>query len=549
MSLRDILTRNDKVKAASDSTAFKSAGTSAVLNESANKNRDLAQAMGSLSAEQISAQGPDLQDKINQLMQSSAETKNDENNRTVPMDQSNRFNLRDLLSPVQQSSQTVSSELQAIQNRAKKIDQEQIRLKTLLHEEFLKKFDLGAISRVSEVELRQRISSFVSEYLLENKISVGEALRKSLSADLHYEITGLGPLEPLLNDPTISDILVNNYETVYVERKGKLELTNTKFNNEEHLLRIIEKIVSRIGRRVDESSPMVDARLPDGSRVNAIIPPLALDGSSVSIRKFSSKPLAVEDLIRFGAMTEKMAYLLAAMVRSGLNIIISGGTGSGKTTMLNMLSSFISPDERIITIEDAAELRLQQPHVVRLETRPANLEGQGEISQRALFKNTLRMRPDRIIVGEVRGAEVLDLLQAMNTGHDGSMATIHANTARDALTRLENMVAISGLNLPTLPLRQQIVSALSAIIQVSRLTDGKRKLVSIMEITGIEGEIISSQEIFKFVQTGVSPEGAVEGYFAATGIRPKFAAALKAKGVNLPEDLFDPYHSAHHSRE
>jgi pilus assembly protein CpaF len=458
-------------------------------------------------------------------------------------------NVRDFLSPSQKNQQTLSPELQAIQSRAKKVEQEQVRLKTVLHEEFLKKFDLTAISRISEAELKQRISSFVSEYLLENKISIGEALRKSLSADLHHEITGLGPLEPLLNDPTISDILVNNHETVYVERKGKLELTNTKFNNEEHLLRIIEKIVSRIGRRVDESSPMVDARLPDGSRVNAIIPPLALDGSSVSIRKFSSKPLAVEDLIRFGAMTENMAYLLAAMVKSGLNIIISGGTGSGKTTMLNMLSSFIPSDERIITIEDAAELRLQQPHVVRLETRPANLEGQGEISQRALFKNTLRMRPDRIIVGEVRGGEVLDLLQAMNTGHDGSMATIHANTARDALTRLENMVAISGLNLPTLPLRQQIVSALSAIIQVNRLTDGKRKLISIMEITGIEGDVISSQEIFKFVQTGVDPDGTVEGHFTATGIRPKFAAALKAKGIVLPDNLFDPYRPTSQFRE
>lgn len=550
MSLREMLTKNDKAKIAPELATYKQELPPIVSNEQARNVGGFDGILGDLSSEQISALGPELLDKIKQTIQSSQGTRSEANNPpAVPLNQSNLSNFRELLSPSQKNQQTVSPELQAIQNRAKKVEQEQVRLKTVLHEEFLKKFDLTAISRISEVELKQRISSFVSEYLLENKISIGEVLRKSLSADLHHEITGLGPLEPLLNDPTISDILVNNHETVYVERKGKLELTNTKFNNEEHLLRIIEKIVSRIGRRVDESSPMVDARLPDGSRVNAIIPPLALDGSSVSIRKFSSKPLAVEDLIRFGAMTENMAYLLAAMVKSGLNIIISGGTGSGKTTMLNMLSSFIPSDERIITIEDAAELRLQQPHVVRLETRPANLEGQGEISQRALFKNTLRMRPDRIIVGEVRGGEVLDLLQAMNTGHDGSMATIHANTARDALTRLENMVAISGLNLPTLPLRQQIVSALSAIIQVNRLTDGKRKLISIMEITGIEGDIISSQEIFKFIQTGVAPDGTVEGHFTATGIRPKFAAALKAKGVVLPDNLFDPYRPTSQFRE
>ncbi len=305
-------------------------------------------------------------------------------------------------------------------------------------------------------------------------------------------------------------------------------------------MRIIEKIVSRIGRRVDESSPMVDARLPDGSRVNAIIAPLALDGPALSIRKFSSVPLSVDNIVEYGSLTKEMAIMLAAMVKTKTNMIISGGTGSGKTTMLNIMSGFIPDDERIVTIEDAAELRLQQPHVVRLETRPPNLEGEGEINQRALIRNSLRMRPDRVIVGEVRGAEVLDMLQAMNTGHEGSMATIHANSARDALTRLENMVGISGLNLPVRPLRQQIVSAISAIIQVSRLSDGKRKVLSILEITGMEEDVISTQEIFKFHQTGVASDGTVLGRFRATGIRPRFAEKLAARGTPLPDHLFDP---------
>lgn len=448
------------------------------------------------------------------------------------------MSLRDLLNT---STGKTGQEPETTLPKVRKVDVETIRLKSEIHMDLLKKFDLSAMERISAEELRQRLAEFVDEALNERRVNMNANQRKTLVASIQNEVMGLGPLEPLLADSTISDILVNGHDTVYVERRGKLELTNVRFTDEEHLLRIIEKIVSRIGRRVDESSPMVDARLPDGSRVNAIIPPLALDGSTLSIRKFSAVPLTVDDLINFGAMTQEMAYLLAAMVRSGLNILISGGTGSGKTTMLNMLSSFIPDDERIITIEDAAELRLQQPHVVRLETRPPNIEGQGEISQRDLFRNTLRMRPDRIVVGEIRGAEVLDLLQAMNTGHEGSMGTIHANTARDALTRLENMVGIAGLNIPVMPLRQQIVSALSAIVQVSRLTDGKRKLVGILEITGMEGEMISTQDIFKFVQTGVEPDGTVQGHFKATGIRPKFADALAAKGLPLPEYLFDPH--------
>ncbi len=423
---------------------------------------------------------------------------------------------------------------------AQRVDAETIRLKSEIHLELLKKFDLTMLERISDEELRQRLALFVEETIQEKKLGLSEAQGKILISAIQNEVMGLGPLEPLLADSTISDILVNGPHTVYVERRGKLELTDVHFTDDGHLLRIIEKIVSRVGRRVDESSPMVDARLPDGSRVNAIISPLALDGPALSIRKFSAVPLSVDNIIEYGSLTRDMAFMLSAMVSAKTNMIISGGTGSGKTTMLNIMSGFIPDDERIVTIEDAAELRLQQPHVVRLETRPPNIEGEGEINQRALIKNSLRMRPDRVIVGEVRGAEVLDMLQAMNTGHEGSMATIHANTARDALTRLENMVGISGLNLPVRPLRQQIVSAIAAIVQVSRLSDGKRKVMSILEITGMEGDMITTQEIFKFHQTGVASDGTVQGRFRATGIRPKFAEKLAARGVPLPDYLFDP---------
>ncbi len=451
------------------------------------------------------------------------------------------MSLRELLNTP--NIQTATEQGEALVADAHRVDADAIRLKSEIHLELLKKFDLSVMEKISEAELRQRLAVFVDETINEKSIILGETQRKALITSIQNEVMGLGPLEPLLADSAVSDILVNGPHTVYVERHGKLELTNVRFTDDEHLLRIIEKIVSRIGRRVDESSPMVDARLPDGSRVNAIIPPLALDGPALSIRRFSAVPLGVEQLVDYGSMTRDMAMMIAAMVKTKTNIIISGGTGSGKTTMLNLMSGFIPDDERIVTIEDAAELRLQQPHVVRLETRPPNIEGEGEINQRALIKNSLRMRPDRIIVGEVRGAEVLDMLQAMNTGHEGSMATIHANTARDALTRLENMVAISGLNMPVRPLRQQIVSALTAIIQVSRLSDGKRKIISILELTGMEGDMISTQEIFRFQQTGVAPDGTVQGRFRATGIRPKFAEKVAARGAPLPEYLFDPDHN------
>ena len=351
---------------------------------------------------------------------------------------------------------------------------------------------------------------------------------------------GYGPLEPLLKDPGISDILVNTYKQVYVERQGKLELTDVTFHDNAHLLKIIEKIVSRIGRRVDESSPMVDARLPDGSRVNAIIPPLAIDGPILSIRRFAVNPLSIDDLLKFRSITPPMSQLIQALAQAKINILISGGTGSGKTTLLNVMSGFIPESERIVTIEDAAELQMRQIHVVRLETRPANIEGSGEVTQRALVRNALRMRPDRIILGEVRGAEALDMLQAMNTGHEGSLATIHANTPRDAIARLENMASMAGSNLPTHATRQQIASAITVIIQVSRLTDGTRKIVSIQELTGMEGEMITMHEIFTFRQLGVSEDRKVQGHFAATGIRPQFTERLRTFGVPVPDSLFDP---------
>jgi len=353
-------------------------------------------------------------------------------------------------------------------------------------------------------------------------------------------VLGFGPLEPLLADPNVSDILVNGAHQVYVERKGCLELTPITFNDDAHLMKIIDKIVSRVGRRIDESSPMVDARLPDGSRVNAIIPPLAIDGPVLSIRRFSADPLGMAELINFNSMTEAMAAILQALGKSEVNILISGGTGSGKTTMLNAISGYIGQSERIVTIEDAAELQLQQPHVVRLETRPPNIEGKGEVTQRALVRNALRMRPDRIILGEVRGAEALDMLQAMNTGHEGSMATIHANTPRDALTRLENMISMGAAGLPVKAMRQQISSAIGVVVQVARLTDGKRKVISIQEITGMEGEMITMQEIFSFKQTGLGTDGAVQGHFSATGVRPRFGERLRTFGVSLPDDMFDP---------
>jgi pilus assembly protein CpaF len=393
---------------------------------------------------------------------------------------------------------------------------------------------------LTDERLREEIAQLVDRLLGEGTVLVNDSERASLIRDIQHEMLGLGPLEPLLADPTVSDILVNSHSQVYVERRGKLETTEVRFADDAHLMKIIDKIVSRVGRRIDESSPMVDARLPDGSRVNAIIPPVALDGPVVSIRRFAVVPLKIEDLLAYKTLTPEMASILQGLSKAKVNMLISGGTGSGTTTMLNILSAYIPASERIVTIEDAAELQLQQPHVVRLETRPPNIEGKGEVTQRSLVKNALRMRPDRIILGEVRGAEAVDMLQAMNTGHDGSLATIHANTPRDALSRLENMIGMAGLNLPIKAARQQISSAITALIQIGRLADGKRKVMSIQEITGMEGEIITMQEIFAFRQTGVAPDGSVQGHFSATGVRPKFVDRLRAHGVMLPDTLFDP---------
>ena len=413
-------------------------------------------------------------------------------------------------------------------------------LKVAIHQKLLDRVDLAVMESLTEERLREEIAQLVERLLTEDAVLVNDAERAGLIRDIQHEMLGLGPLEPLLADPTVSDILVNSHSQVYVERRGKLESTEVRFADDAHLMKIIDKIVSRVGRRIDESSPMVDARLPDGSRVNAIIPPVALDGPVVSIRRFAVVPLKIEDLLGFKTLTPEMASILQGLAKAKINMLISGGTGSGKTTMLNIMSGYIPATERIVTIEDAAELQLQQPHVVRLETRPPNIEGKGEVTQRALVKNALRMRPDRIILGEVRGAEAVDMLQAMNTGHEGSLATIHANTPRDALSRLENMIGMAGLNLPIKAARQQISSAITALIQIGRLADGKRKVMSIQEITGMEGEIITMQEIFAFRQTGVAADGTVLGHFSATGVRPKFVDRLRAHGVMVPDTLFDP---------
>ncbi|OMG75348.1 CpaF family protein [Burkholderia ubonensis] len=414
------------------------------------------------------------------------------------------------------------------------------KLRREIHAAVLERVELERLSRMPQEQVRHEISMLIARILDEDKLPANDIERRQLAIDVYDEMFGFGPLESLLRDPSVSDILVNTYKQVYVERHGQLELTDVTFYDDAHLMKVIEKIVSRVGRRIDESSPMVDARLPDGSRVNAIIPPSAIDGPLMSIRRFAVCPLKMDDLVRFQSITPPMAELLDALSRAKVNVLVSGGTGSGKTTLLNILSGFIPPNERIVTIEDAAELQLQQPHVLRLETRPPNIEGKGEITQRTLVRNALRMRPDRIILGEVRGAEALDMLNAMNTGHEGSLATIHANTPRDALTRLENMISISGLSLPPKTMRQQIASAISVVVQAARLTDGKRKIVSISELTGMEGDIINMQEIFTFKRTGVDKDGTVRGHFTATGVRPKFADRLQAFGINLPDALYDP---------
>ena len=412
-------------------------------------------------------------------------------------------------------------------------------LKFTLHRKLLERINLEALSGADNDRLRAEVRDAVLSMVEEEPNLLTAAEKQEVSREVLHEVFGLGPLEPLLADPTISDILVNGYRQVYVERRGVLEETSVRFHDDGHLLRIIDKIVSQVGRRVDESNPMVDARLADGSRVNAIIPPLAVDGPLLSIRRFGTDRLMPADLVNRHALTQGMLQLLEAAVKARLNIIVSGGTGAGKTTLLNALSVFISPKERIVTIEDAAELQLQQPHVARLETRPANLEGHGMVRQRQLLINSLRMRPDRIIVGEVRGEEALDMLQAMNTGHDGSLTTVHANTPRDAISRLEVMVTLANANMHLTAIRQQITSAVHILLQCSRLSDGARRVTSITEVTGMETDIVTLQDIFVFEKRGLSPSGEVLGRFCATGIMPKFTEKLLAAGIRLPQRIFE----------
>ena len=411
-------------------------------------------------------------------------------------------------------------------------------LKRLIHNKLVDKLDLSRVGDMEGERLRREIRMVVEHLCDTENPMLNRTERDRLVEEVLNETFGLGPLEALLKDATISDILINGPRNIYVERRGRLEKTEVQFRDNSHLMQIIDRIVSKVGRRVDETSPMVDARLPDGSRVNAIIPPLALDGASVSIRRFGSRPLKLEDLLNFKAFTREMITLLEAACKARLNMIISGGTGSGKTTLLNTLSSYIPTCERIVTIEDAAELQLQQPHVVRLETRPPNIEGRGEVTSRDLVRNALRMRPDRIIIGECRGAEALDMIQAMNTGHEGSLTTLHANTPRDALARLETMMMMAGFDLPVRAMRQQIASSVDLIIQANRLQGGPRKVTSICEVQGMEQDIITMNEVFVFRQQGIDQNGRAHGYFEATGIRPRFMEKLAAAGVKLPLEMF-----------
>ncbi|HWN84893.1 MAG TPA: CpaF family protein [Vicinamibacterales bacterium] len=417
--------------------------------------------------------------------------------------------------------------------------QQYLELRANVHRKLLNRLNLEALARADRARAESEIRALMSQLLAEEPTPLNIGEREQLFAEVVDDVFGLGPLEPLLRDPSVSDILVNTAQNVFVERKGKMERVTASFQDNAHLMRVIDRIVSRVGRRVDDSSPMVDARLPDGSRVNAIIPPLAVDGPLLSIRRFPAERLKANDLVTLGALTAPMLEFLSHCVRSKLNCLISGGTGAGKTTLLNVLSSYISEDERIVTIEDAAELQLHQEHVARLETRPANVEGKGAIRQRQLVVNALRMRPDRIVIGEVRGEEALDMLQAMNTGHDGSLTTVHANTPRDALTRVETMIAMGSTNLPEKAMRHQIASAIQIVMQQTRLSDGTRKVTSISEITGMEGDIITMQEIFVFEKLGVGQEGRVIGRFRATGVRPKVAERLLAAGIQLPASMFE----------
>lgn len=415
-----------------------------------------------------------------------------------------------------------------------------LELKVKIHQQLLDKVNLSALDKMEREQIKADIGDIIFDLLESQNEVLNRTERLMLSEEVLDELLGLGPLEPLLKDESITDILVNGYNSVYVERHGLLERTTTRFQDERHLLRIIQKIVSAVGRRIDESSPFVDARLADGSRVNAIIAPLAIDGSLLSIRKFAKKRIGMEKLIELGSIPPAMAAAMEAIVQSRRNVLISGGTGSGKTTLLNALSSYIDHRERIVTIEDSAELQLQQEHVARLETRPPNVEGKGEVTQRDLVKNALRMRPDRIIVGEVRAGEAFDMLQAMNTGHDGSMTTIHANSPRDALSRLEQMIGMSGIDISPKSARAQIASAINIVVQIARLSDGKRRVTSLSELTGMEGETISMQEIFRYKMTGRADDGSVAGHFEATGIRPKFMNELEARGLSLDSAVFRP---------
>ena len=425
-------------------------------------------------------------------------------------------------------------------DKEKKRKERLTELKVEIHKRLLEDLNLSAIESATEQSLRSEISALATEALDDMSVALNKEDRQALTQELYDEVMGLGPLEPLLKDETINDILVNGPKRIFVERAGKLQLSDVTFRDERHLLRIIDKIVSAVGRRVDESNPYCDARLMDGSRFNCMIPPIAVDGSLVSIRKFKKDKLRIEDLVRFGAFTEEMAAYLQAAVSCRLNIIVSGGTGSGKTTTLNALSSFIDNHERVLTIEDTAELQLQQVHVGRMESRPANVEGKGAVTQRDCLRNALRMRPDRIIVGETRGEEVIDMLQAMNTGHDGSMTTIHANNPRDAISRLENMVAMAGIEMPLKAVRSQIASAVNLMVQASRLQDGTRRMTSVTEITGMEGEVISMQEVFRFERLGVEPSGRIIGRFNATGIRSAYSDRFRQWGFDLPASIYEP---------
>ncbi len=439
----------------------------------------------------------------------------------------------------------MKAEFQDTTVTTKEIPDEYFAFKTRIHDRLLDLIDLSLVESVDTEVLKSQIRVIVERILKEDGFHMPLNLteREMLLREIQDEIMGLGPLEPFLQDPKISDILVNTYNQIYVEKFGKLEPTDARFKDDGHLMKIIDKIVSSVGRRIDESSPMVDARLADGSRVNAIIPPLAVDGPMLSVRRFPENPLELGDLINYKTLTPEIGELLKGIVATKLNIIISGGTGSGKTTLLNVVSRFIPADERIVTIEDSAELQLKQEHIVRLETRPPNIEGKGEVTQRDLVRNSLRMRPDRIIVGEVRGKESFDMLQAMNTGHDGSLTTIHANSARDSLMRLETMVAMANFDIPSEFLRRYISSAIDIIIQVARLTDGSRKVISLQEITGMEGSVITLQEVFSFQQRTIDAEGKIRGRFKFHGVRPKFVDKFKMAGIQLSDNLFDPSRS------